>query len=235
MSANITKSGTLQKVEGQNVLLSEETTVYLVDVSGSMGDVMGERQGKEIRKDEAVRLAMEAVLETRVANPTADKVGIVTFGGSYSSLTEVLLEPRVIELEHMKLLSRIGHHNDTPMYAGLERGARLLAEAQGLVRIVLLSDGWPNQGGGKSDVKRLAEKLGKEYGIIIDCVGIGVPNRTPSYDQDFMKEVAKLGSGEFYPIDDIDQLVKRLATTATERKMLLGGGVMLLGDMSQSF
>lgn len=227
----MTKS--LVRQEGKNVLMAEETTIYVVDISGSMIDTIGEKDGQNISKSGAVRLAMEAVFDVRLSNDTADKVGIVLFGG-YQQPAKVLLDPTVIRQEHLKLLSSIGANDDTPMYAGMEKGARLLAEVDGLARIVLMTDGMPNRGGNKDDIVQLVGKLSGQYGIITDCVGIGSAKHY-HYDEEFLKLAAREGKGEFYPIDDIDSLVKRLVQTAIERKMLLGKGVMLLGDASQSF
>lgn len=221
--------------EGMNVLLSEETTIYLVDGSGSMRDIMGHKDGQRLSKAEAVEMALVAMLEARLSYDTADKVGVVAFGLDGSGLVQTLMEPRVVTHKHIEAVKGIGAHNSTPMYQGFERAARELAEAEGLVRIVMLSDGEPNAGYGKDDILDLVEKLSAKYGFIVDCVGIGIPDATPEYDEKFLKVLASKGSGEFYPIDDIDELVKRLTTTARERKALLGGGVKLLGDASVSF
>jgi len=221
----------IERVEGQNVLLSEECTIYALDVSGSMKETIGHIDGEALSKVAGVRKAMHAVFTSRLANPTADSVGIVTFG----DYAKVVMEPTIIEQSHMRHLESIRSVGDTPMYDALEKSARLLANAKGMARIVLLSDGMPNAGGHHDDVLHLAEKLGKEYGIIIDTVGLGREGSTPEYDEKFLRKVAGFGSGEFYPIDSLDELVKRLVTTINERRMLLGKGVALLGDASAAF
>ena len=121
---------------------------------------------------------------------------------------------------------------DTPMFQAFEKACKQLASAPGLARIVMLTDGEPNQGYTKQDILHLVEKVATRYGIIVDCVGIGIKGKTVDYDEEFLRKLAEVGSGEFYPIEDIDQLVKRLMFSALERKALLGGGIKLLGSCS---
>lgn len=221
--------------EGKDVLMSEERTIYLIDASGSMAETIGYDGDKVMSKSTAVRKAMGAMMEARLAYPTQDHVGIVTFGqGDYAAtgraFTKVLCDLGPASSHHIQAAQGINAMGDTPMYQGFEKAATLLAKADGMVRIVLMSDGEPNSGYSKSDVIAQVKKLSKQYGFIIDTVGIGVPGKTHEYDEQFMKTLAHEGAGEFFPIDTVDDLVKLLKRTAMERKALLGGGIRLLGD-----
>lgn len=219
--------------EGDDVLMSEEQAIYLIDRSGSMRNAIGYDGDNEITKMQAVKKAMRAMMEARMTYATADKVGVVTFGGGddrYMTRVEAGLE--VAGPDHIKCMSGVCSAGGTPMYQGLEKAAELLAKAEGLVRIVLLSDGEPNEGHSKSEVLGLVRKLSKTYGFIIDTIGIGVAGRTREYDEGFMKQVATEGAGQFFPIDNVDELVKLLEKMAVERKLLFGDGIRLLGDGS---
>jgi Mg-chelatase subunit ChlD len=219
-------------VEGDDVLLSEETTIYLIDNSSSMHYILGNYESQQISKLDAVKMAVKAMLEARLGYASADKVGIIAFTSRAENYTNTLMEPKVAEPDHMKVVEQLCAAGGTPMYQGFEAAARQLADAQGLVRIVLLSDGEPNEGYRKSDVRGLVQKLSKEYGFIVDTVGIGLPGQTTEYDEAFMKQLAADGMGEFYPIDDANELKKLLVQFTKERKQLLGTGVKLLGSAS---
>lgn len=216
--------------EGDDVLMSEEQAVYLIDVSGSMSGTIGFDGDRMINKAGAVRKAMQAMMEARLSYATADKVGIIAFGVEGRQMTEVLAPLEVAGPQHLTCISQISSAGGTPMYQGLEKSAEVLAGAEGLVRIVLMSDGEPNEGYSKEDILGLVRKLSKAYGFIVDTIGIGIPGRTSSYDEKFMKSVAMEGAGQFFPIDNVDELVKLLKKSAIERKVLFGEGIRLLGD-----
>ena len=101
--------------EGEDVLMSEEKTIYLIDSSGSMGDKLGTYQGKSLTKVEAVRMALGAMMEARLSYPTDDHVGIVTFGysGSRGMAREVVpLKP--CDQKHIELAKSIRASGGTP-------------------------------------------------------------------------------------------------------------------------
>lgn len=218
--------------EGKSVLLGEESTVYLIDMSSSMAEFLGDYKGFPLKKDEAVVKALSAMMEARLSYPTADRVAIVVFSTAYESRS---MSPVVVNLgpcssKHVSKIVKLYGSGCTPMYQGLEKAARVLAEAEGLVRIVMMSDGEPNEGYSKSEILALGLKLSKQYGFIIDTIGIGIPGKTSCYDERFLKTLAHNGAGQFFPIEDVDALVKLLRQTAIERRTLIGSGIKLLGD-----
>lgn len=218
--------------EGNSVLMSSETTVYCIDASGSMDDALAGWGG--MSKKAAVQQALRAMVQARMDNPTSDRVGFIIFGSSHDGV-KVLVPPKVCGPEHFAAVQTgIYGGGDTPMYGSLEQAARELADAENLTRIVLMSDGEPNVGGHKSECLELIQKLSEEYGFVVDTVGIGVPGKTGCYDEHFMRKAAELGAGEFYPVDEVDKLVKLLVQTATERMRLLGGGIKLLSGKVES-
>lgn len=219
--------------EGENVLLSEEKTIYLIDTSTSMSDILG-RYGQEgvPTKIAAVRTAMKAMMEARLGYETDDHVGIVSFGGSGRNFTHVHAELEPCGSKHIAAISRLSPGGNTPMYQGLEKATHMLADADGLVRVVLMSDGEPNNGYTKTDIIGQVKKMSQRYGFVVDTVGIGGPD-VSHYDEKFMQTLAFEGAGQFFPIDDVDELVKLLKKTAVERKVLFGSGIALLGDGSE--
>lgn len=230
-----TKKSVSKFKEGEDVLLSEEKTIYLIDTSGSMSERLGKYEGKSIDKIEAVRIALGAMMEARLSYLTDDHVGFIEFSGSgygrhYTKDTMPLGPCTPKYAAHAKKLRADG---GTPMFQGFERAASVLGDQDGLVRIVMMSDGEPNQGYSKGDIIDQVRQMSDTYGFIVDCIGIGIPGQTADYDEKFMKTVAEVGQGEFFPIEDVDQLVKLLKRTAIERKALFGGGIKLLGDGSQ--
>ena len=220
--------------EGEDVLLSEEKTVYLIDTSGSMEYCLGATEESVLTKCQAVRRAMKEMLKARLAYPTADHVAIVEFGtsGWGDAQTRISCELRPVTAggKHFRAAEGISANACTPMYQGFEKAAEVLASSEGLVRIVMMSDGEPNAGYDKADVVDLVTRLSRQYGFVIDTVGIGIPGATSTYDERFMKLCASRGAGQFFPIEDVDALVKMLRQTSIERQGLIGSGVKLLGE-----
>lgn len=220
--------------EGDDVLMSEEQAIYLIDRSGSMANVIGYDGDHQITKMQAVKKAMKAMMEARISYATADKVGILTFGAGQRNMTEVEAPLEVAGPQHITCMTDVSPSGGTPMYQGFEKSAEVLAKSEGLVRIVLMSDGEPNDGHSKAEVLGLVRKLSKQYGFIIDTIGIGIPGRTQKYDEQFMKTLAVEGAGQFFPIDNVDELVKLLQKTAIERRLLFGDGIKLLGEATSA-
>lgn len=224
----------LVKSEGESVLLSEETTIYAIDVSGSMDELLSRKAEKagllnlNDKKIEAVRTALSAMLNARQSYTSADKLGVVTFGGNVRDYATTVIAPSPMSTKHFDTLGSIHADGGTPMFQGLKKSAEELKDAEGLVRILLITDGEPNSGYEKKDVLELINEMHQDYGFVIDTLGIGIPGQTSSYDETFLKTAAKLGGGEFYPVEDIDALIKRLVEQVRERQLYIGSGIKLL-------
>lgn len=224
--------------EGGSVLLSEETVVYCVDTSGSMEGRLEYGTGvadddtklaRSMSKRAAVVYAMRAMLNARQGYANADRLGVVTFGGGGGrAYATTKIKPSVVKASHFEVIKDIGADGNTPMFQGLKQAAEELKDAEGLVRILLISDGEPNAGYTKHEIRALVSEMHEDYGFVIDCLGIGIPGKTGDYDEDFLKDLATLGGGEFYPVESVDQLIKKLVHMVRERQLFIGGGIKLL-------
>ena len=68
----------------------------------------------------------------------------------------------------------------------------------------------------------------EEYGIIFDTIGIGNPNDRWGLDEDFLKEVANAGGGEYTFISSFQEFTKKFLLIEGERQLLLGKGILML-------
>lgn len=213
--------------EGQDVLMSEETTMYVLDTSGSMKDFMGEKASFAGTKLEAMKKAVIAALEQRLISGGVDKLGVVVFGGVGNKGVKLLFKPSIPDKSYIISVRSVCASGLTPMYEALKRAQDILEMSDGLVRVVLVSDGEPNGVHGKGDVERLVTCMAQDYGYVIDTVGIGT-DFSLDYDEIFMKRLASLGEGEFYPVSSADELLSRFLEMERERRSLIGDGIKLL-------
>jgi len=222
--------------EGAVSLLSEEVLIFILDCSGSMNSSMG-----SYSKFGAMLKAAEKMLKERVSvqDSTNDIVGVLAFGvGGYgfgrNEDIKLVAYPGVVTDEMCKDVANLSCGGGTPMYSALEKAFNTLDQtARGLGRVVLLSDGNPTDAG-KDVILSYVKRISSETGFVLDTVGIGDPNTGYSYDQTFMEMLAENGGGEFYQCDEADALAARLLEMESERRVLLGQGVLLLGDGSKS-
>jgi Mg-chelatase subunit ChlD len=233
--------------------MQDETCIYLIDMSSSMAHNIQSVSWSEEEADKAagvnynddtklrrkmskraaVAYALRAMMTARQAYATADKLGFVTFAGDDGrNCTKVLVPPSPTSIDHLEAIKQMSAYGNTPMFQGLKRAAEELKDAEGLVRILLISDGEPNASYTKNDIIDLAEEMHKELGFVIDCLGIGVPGETGDYDEKFLETVAAVGGGEFYPVENVDDLIKRLVEQVRERQLYIGGGIKMLGAAS---
>jgi len=225
--------------EGAVSLLSEEVLIFILDCSGSMASSMGGAS-----KFGAMLKAAERMLQERVKTQDSsnDIVGIIAFGvgdtgygyGDPESEIKLVAYPGIVTDQMCKDVASLRCRGGTPMYRALVKAFELLDQtARGLGRVVLLSDGKPT-GSGQSAILEYAKKICEDTGFVLDTVGIGDPNTGYSYDQNFMEKLAEDGGGEFYECDEADALAARLLEMESERRVLIGKGVMLLGDGSEN-
>lgn len=211
--------------EGRDVIFSRETTVYLIDGSGSMNETFGT---ESIAKMAALRMALNKMFEARTSVATVDKVAVLVFNGHNVDVVLPLTVMR--EPSQWAFVSELEGGASTPMYQAFEKSVEILAEEDNtLARIVLCTDGEPNAGYSKDQILDLTRMIG-EAGIVIDCVGVGDGGYNNDYDEDFLRQVAKNGAGEFFPVTDQTSLVNFFMTSVIERRALLGDGMKLLGN-----
>ncbi len=167
--------------------------VFLVDVSGSMGDV-----------DKLELLQSGLVMLVDELEPT-DRIAIVT----YASSDEVVLESTLCDDKDKikKAIKKLSSGGSTAGAQGIvtayEIAQKTFVEG-GNNRIIIGSDGDFNVGPSSTEelVKLIEEK--RETGIYLTVLGFGTGNLNDT----MMEQLANNGNGNYEYIDNIDQMKK---------------------------
>ena len=220
-------------VEGKNVLLSEEITIFLFDCSGSMQDSISDdgtfvvnpyRRSKFYAMKEAALKFVEQRM-TAIRNGASDYVGIITFGDS----VKLMHDPSSRNFESlMQRLDKMRSGGCTPMAQAVDLAIQTAERfSSGMIRIVICSDGQPDY---KDAVIQNVIRGFEDYGIIFDTIGIGNPNERWGLDEEFLKQVAQLGGGEYTRIESYQEFTRKLLNIESERQLLLGNGILMLPE-----
>jgi len=227
MSIKKKESKELVNQEGLATLMSEETLIFLLDCSGSMSHPFG-----STTRIGALKRALKSTIIDRINSSSEDHMGFIGFGltdpSDYTDIS-VLQEPGPVFRGSEKVVSRLKASGSTPMKAALERGFEQLDDyAEGMGRLVLMSDGQPNEH--KEDILEMVAEMHEETGFIVDTIAIGgsVIGKWSGADSNFMREVAKAGGGEFYECESPEKLTLRMSEMEAERRTLIGQGVLML-------
>src|SRR5262245_34318875 len=162
----------------------------VLDRSGSMGG-----QNKMGFAREAAIYAVQQLLHT-------DRVSVIIFDDEVETIVPNTLgenKGRIVEL-----IQRVEPGGSTALHGGWQEGARQVRRhllADGLNRVLLLSDGLANVGETNpdaiaTDVNRLARE-----GISTTTMGVG-----DDYNEDLMEAMARSGDGNYYYIESPQQL-----------------------------
>ncbi|MDH5528008.1 MAG: VWA domain-containing protein [Nitrospirota bacterium] len=179
-----------------------ETLVLLIDTSGSMDEPLGMFTSKM----KATREAIHTLIGSKTRSRERDLVGLVSFGEE----CELLCEPTDDFARLGRHVGTINGCGRTAMFEGLEYTLELLADANGLKRTILLSDGCPTTTGAEL-VLELAYKA-KLMGVVIDTIGVGGKagkrgkNKKVSYDEVLLKRIASLTGGKFTTVHEVQAL-----------------------------
>lgn len=197
----------------------------VVDTSGSMdGD--------------AIRDARAASLDLLNALQPEDRLAVIVF----HSEPELLLESTRLEGADLgELRSAIGRmeaRGTTDLAGGLRAGLEELVrnlEPEGINRLVLLSDGIPNDA---AQILPLAQAAG-ERGIRITALGLGL-----DYDETLLAQVAQRSGGRFHYVEDSSMVAgvfrdevlrfERLLARNLVLELSPGPGVRIDGVVGQS-
>lgn len=155
----------------------------VVDTSGSM-------EGQPIAD---ARAATEALLESL---EPGDRLSVVAF----HSETEMLLPSTLIDAGNLEALRerirRMEAQGTTDLAGGLQAGLEEVTryfDARGINRVVLLSDGVPNDA---TMVRPLAQAAGERH-IAVTALGLGL-----DYDEVLLGDVASASGGRFHYVAD---------------------------------
>jgi Ca-activated chloride channel homolog len=186
--------------------------IFVIDVSGSME--MDNRLG-------LVKRSLELLVEQ--LRPS-DTVGIVVYGTD----ARVVLEPTSGEDKERILhaINRLQPEGVTNAEAGIRLGYREAMhafKADGINRVILLSDGVANMGETEADAILSEVKGYVDEGVTMATFGFGMDN----YNDTLMEELADNGDGFYAYVDDmrearrlfIDRLTSTLQTIAMDAKV----------------
>lgn len=230
--ANLQTKGSTSLIEGQDVLLSEEISIFLLDVSSSMSDRIEDDGSFELAWDDrcskfgAMKRAAMNFIEQRVSairNGSTDHVGIITFGDDVKLLHDPSSNNFDSLLNKLKSMRACG---STPMAEAINLAIQTAERfTTGMIRVIICSDGQPDY---KPGVINNVIRGFEEYGIIFDTIGIGNLNDRWGLDEDFLKEVANSGGGEYTFISSFQEFTKKFLLIEGERQLLLGKGILML-------
>ena len=198
----------------------------VVDTSGSM-------EGAAISQ---AREATNALLDQLREH---DRIAIVTF----DSRTQVLVPSTAIEGGNVGQLREAVSHMEargtTDLAGGLRVGLEEVVrhyDASGINRVVLLSDGVPNDA---SQVAALAQVAG-ERRIAITTLGLGL-----EYDESLLASIAQTSGGHFHYVEESSAMasvfrdevlrIQRVVARSTIVELTPGPGVVLEGVVAGSW
>jgi Ca-activated chloride channel family protein len=198
----------------------------VIDTSGSM-------DGAPISDARSATRALLSQLEQ------GDRLAVIAF----SSSTDVLLPSTPIDSAHLDELGaqidRMTAQGTTDLRGGLTAGLEEVVrhwDPNGVNRVVLLSDGVPNDPGG---VEAMAQAAG-ERGIAITALGLGV-----DYDETLLGAIAQRSGGRFHAVEQssavaqmFQEEVLRLVRTVARGayvELSPGPGVTIEGVVGPAF
>ena len=219
-------------VEGKDVLLSEEITIFLFDCSGSMYDRIDDDGSfyvgdpYHLTKFKAMKDAATKFVGQRidaVRNGASDSVGVITFGDD----VRLIHDPSSRNFENLlQRISKMSCTGSTPMAQAVQMAIDTAERfTSGMIRVVICSDGQPDN---KHYVLDCVRRGFEEYGIIFDTIGIGRPEGVYGLDEEFLKLVADTGGGEYTRITSYQEFSRKLLSIESERQLLLGSGILML-------
>jgi Ca-activated chloride channel family protein len=190
----------------------DSNLVFLLDVSGSMGDA---------NKLPLVKQSIALLLSK--LKPT-DKVSIVVYAGAAG----VVLEPTEAK-EKSKILSalqRLNAGGSTAGGAGIELAYQLAEQnfnANAVNRIILATDGDFNVGQASNDALKALVERKRDNGVFLSILGFGRNN----YQDDMMQTLAQNGNGVAAYIDSISEAKKVLVDQASSTLFTIAQDVKL--------
>lgn len=217
-------------VEGKDVLLSEEITIFLLDVSGSMDDSIADDGSFSLleypTKFRAMKKAMSKYIHQRMAaiqNGANDHVGVITFGED----VKLIHDPMSNNFDTLgRRVDAMRTGGSTPMAQAIDLAIQTAERfTTGMIRVIICSDGYPDY---KYNVIDKVVKGFEELGIIFDTIGVGNKNNYFGLDEEFLKEIAELGGGNYTFISSYQEFTRKFLSLESERQLLLGNGILML-------
>lgn len=190
-------------IKGYNISVKElpdSNIVFLIDVSGSMGDV------------NKLPLAIQSISFLLNTLKPTDSVSIAVYAGAAG----VVLEPTPAK-EKVKIknaLSQLSAGGSTAGGAGIELAYQLAQQnfdTQAVNRVILLTDGDFNVGQSSNQALLELVERKRESGVLLSVMGFGRNN----YQDDMMQTLAQNGNGIAAYIDTLSEAKKVMVDEAT--------------------
>ncbi|HET7677085.1 MAG TPA: VWA domain-containing protein [Candidatus Limnocylindrales bacterium] len=165
--------------------------VVVLDRSGSMAachcNTASRDQGTAIQGVPKVDIGKEAILRAVAAMTPRDQLGVVTFNENAGWAIRTAPLAQVGDVESK--IAGITADGQTNIFAGLSEAVDSLEKTVAKRRhVILLTDGWSNQG----DYEALLVRM-KAAGITLSTVGAG------GGSADLLRALAERGGGRYYP------------------------------------
>lgn len=158
-------------------------------------DASGSMQGEALAESKAAALTMLEQLED------GSRLSIVAFGGK----TEVLVGSQVLDPSSRAMareaIETMEAKGTTDMAGGLSTALGLVTGAldpEGINRVVLLSDGVPNETAG---IDAIAEQA-RNSGVSITSLGLGL-----EFDETLLTMISQRSGGRYHYLEEPDQVV----------------------------
>lgn len=187
----------------------DKALVICLDVSGSMAGRMENEESK-------LHTAWGAFKEELQPRLSGYHLGILAFGTLESSGVQWQLPPtNQVDLSYLKEPMPQG---GTPLLPALHQAWDWLKRRALRGRIIVISDGMPNEGGGPDEILDEASK----HGVPIDCIGVGKGESFFSYDPTFLRRLAELTGGLFTEVSEVEKLAEAIRALSPAERPLLG-------------
>lgn len=186
----------------------DRALVVCLDVSGSMAERMDTGETK-------LRAAWKSFKNELQPRLSGYYLGILAFGTLEPGGVQWQLPPtNQVELDNLREPQPQGN---TPLLPALRQSWDWLKRRAQRGRIIVISDGLPNEGGNPEEILTEAPK----HGISIDCIGIGKEGGLFSYDPEFLRELAAKTGGIFTEVTGVEELAEAIkALSPVERPLL---------------
>jgi Ca-activated chloride channel homolog len=211
----------------QNTILSEGINIVLaIDLSESMAALDFKKEGKIVNRLEAVKSVVADFIETRSAEQSGDRIGMVVFGtNAYTQLPLTRDYSTLIRILDRLEIGAAG--KSTAIGDALGISVKRLADIESVSNlIILLTDGRSNSG---SLSPEAAAQAAKSRGIKVYTIGVGSKGKVPflvksplfgeryvyqrvDIDEAALKRIAAKTEGLYYRAEDTESLRKIYAT-----------------------
>ena len=206
-------------IKGQDIsrqMLPPANLVFLIDVSGSMGDA-----NRLPLLQSALKLLTEQLREQ-------DRVAIVVYAGAFG----VVLPPTNDKGKILAALNRLQAGGSTNGAAGIELAYAVARQSyipRGINRVLLATDGDFNVGTINFDALKSLIEEKRKSGISLTTLGFGMGSYAAerNYNDRLMEQLADAGNGNYAFIDTlneaqkvlVDEMSSTLATIAKDVKI----------------